>query len=96
VFRQKLEHERGDFVDLLVKREMTRIEDEPANPQMAALVDAGVDPAFVADRVLAGIRNNELYILTHPELRGAVAGRFDQIMAAFDTASLQAAALPAA
>lgn len=71
-------------------------DEEPANPQMAALVDAGIDPAFVADRVLAGIRNNELYVLTHPELRGVVADRFDQIMAAFDRASLQETALPAA
>lgn len=27
-------------------------DDAPANPQMAALVEAGLDPAFVADRVL--------------------------------------------
>jgi hypothetical protein len=29
---------------------------------MAALVEAGLDPAFVADRVLAGIRSSDLYI----------------------------------
>jgi NAD(P)-dependent dehydrogenase (short-subunit alcohol dehydrogenase family) len=68
--------------------------DEPANPQMAALVDAGLDPAYVAERVLAGIRSNDLYILTHPELRDVVAGRFDQILAAFDKASFHEASAP--
>jgi NAD(P)-dependent dehydrogenase (short-subunit alcohol dehydrogenase family) len=62
--------------------------DELANPQMAALVDAGLDPGHVAERVLAGIRRNDLYILTHPEVRDVVAGRFDQILSAFDNASL--------
>ena len=46
---------------------------------MANLVAAGIDPAFVAARVLAGIADNDLYILTHPELRDVIAGRFDRI-----------------
>ena len=61
--------------------------EEPANPQMAALVDAGLDPLFVARRVLAAIQKNDLYILTHPELRGAVEERFGHILAAFDKAA---------
>ena len=48
-------------------------------------------PDYVAERVLAGIRSNDLYILTHPELRDVVAGRFDQILAAFDKASFHEA-----
>ncbi|MBR0692562.1 SDR family NAD(P)-dependent oxidoreductase [Bradyrhizobium lablabi] len=63
--------------------------DEPANPQMAALVDAGIDPIVVARRVLAAIRENDLYVITHPELRSVIAGRFDQILAAFDKSSIQ-------
>jgi NAD(P)-dependent dehydrogenase (short-subunit alcohol dehydrogenase family) len=62
---------------------------EPADPQMAALVDAGLNPAFVARRVLAGVRENDLYIITHPELRSVFAGRFDRILAAFDKSSMQ-------
>jgi len=50
----------------------------------------------VAERVLAGIRSNDLYILTHPELRDVVAGRFDQILAAFDKASFYEASAPEA
>ena len=68
--------------------------DEPANPQMATLVAAGIDPAFVAERVLAGIADNDLYILTHPELRDVIAGRFDRILAAFDKAALLETAPP--
>lgn len=70
--------------------------DEPANPQMATLVAAGIDPAFVAERVLAGIADNDLYILTHPELRDVIAGRFDRILAAFDKAALLETAPPEA
>jgi NAD(P)-dependent dehydrogenase (short-subunit alcohol dehydrogenase family) len=61
------------------------------NPAMAAainqLIQSGMDPAAVADRVLAAVRNNELYIFTHPEMREAVASRFEDILAAFDRAS---------
>jgi hypothetical protein len=38
--------------------------------------------------------SNDLYILTHPEVRDVVAGRFDQILAAFDKASLHEASTP--
>ena len=63
---------------------------------MANLVAAGIDPAFVAARVLAGIADNDLYILTHPELRDVIAGRFDRILAAFDKAALLETAPPKA
>lgn len=58
-----------------------------ASPRTAAvteLVRAGIDPKAVADRVLAAIRNDELYIFTHPEYRPAVEARFARILAAFD------------
>jgi len=38
--------------------------------------------ASVGDRVLAGIRNNELYIITHPEYRPLIEERFEAIRAA--------------
>jgi len=37
----------------------------------------------VGERVLAGIRNNDLYILTHPEFAAGMRTRFDAIMASF-------------
>jgi hypothetical protein len=53
------------------------------------MADAGLDPAFVVLRVLTGVLENDLYIITHSELRTAIAGRFDQILAAFDKSSMQ-------
>ena len=37
----------------------------------------------VGERVLAGIRNNDLYILTHPEFAAGMRTRFDAILASF-------------
>ncbi len=51
------------------------------------LVEAGMDPNMLAARVLEGIRNDELYIFTHPELKAAVEARFNGILAAFDHAA---------
>jgi NAD(P)-dependent dehydrogenase (short-subunit alcohol dehydrogenase family) len=69
----------------------------PAAAARAALVaealKAGMDPAVVAARVLAAIRDGDLYIFTHPEMRGPVEERFRRILAAFDKApALNAAA----
>jgi hypothetical protein len=42
---------------------------------------------MLAERVLEGIRDDELYIVTHPELKVAVEARFDAILEAFDRAA---------
>jgi NAD(P)-dependent dehydrogenase (short-subunit alcohol dehydrogenase family) len=47
-------------------------------------VEAGIDPADVAARVLSAIRNDELYVFTHPNMREAADGRFAAIQAAMD------------
>jgi NAD(P)-dependent dehydrogenase (short-subunit alcohol dehydrogenase family) len=63
---------------------------DPASPagqiaaEIARSVEAGIDPADVAARVLAAIRNDELYVFTHPNMREAVDGRFAAIRAAMD------------
>jgi NAD(P)-dependent dehydrogenase (short-subunit alcohol dehydrogenase family) len=63
---------------------------DPATPagQMLAFISAGIaaglDPADVAARVLAAIRDDELYVFTHPDMRGAVDERFAAIQAAMD------------
>jgi NAD(P)-dependent dehydrogenase (short-subunit alcohol dehydrogenase family) len=63
---------------------------DPASPagQMLALITAsiaaGLDPADVAARVLAAIRADELYVFTHPDMRGHVDARFAAIQAAMD------------
>jgi NAD(P)-dependent dehydrogenase (short-subunit alcohol dehydrogenase family) len=51
------------------------------------LIEAGMDPKMLAARVLEAIRDDELYIFTHPELKGAIEARFNAILEAFDRAA---------
>jgi NAD(P)-dependent dehydrogenase (short-subunit alcohol dehydrogenase family) len=44
------------------------------------LVASGIAPAAVADRVIDAVRSDTFYILTHPELDGAIRTRFDDIL----------------
>jgi NAD(P)-dependent dehydrogenase (short-subunit alcohol dehydrogenase family) len=66
---------------------------DPASPtgqmiaQIAARLQAGLDPSDVAARVLAAIRKDELYVFTHPGMRGEVDERFAAIQAAMDRVS---------
>ena len=60
---------------------------DTANPLYAWLAEqvrTGMDPAEVARQVLAAIRNDELYVFTHPETGEAIQERFRSILAAFD------------
>jgi NAD(P)-dependent dehydrogenase (short-subunit alcohol dehydrogenase family) len=52
--------------------------------QLATLVRGGIDPKEVALRVMTAIRDNDLYVFTHPEIRGEIEERFRLILAAFD------------
>ncbi len=45
--------------------------------------DVWMEPLECGERVLAGIRRNDLFILTHREFKEGVAERFEHIMAAF-------------
>jgi NAD(P)-dependent dehydrogenase (short-subunit alcohol dehydrogenase family) len=45
-----------------------------------SLVDSGLPPAAVADRVIDAVRTNTFYILTHPELDAALTTRFEDIL----------------
>lgn len=65
-------------------------EDAPPPPEPADddapienRVLSGIDPAIVGEKVLKAVENNELYILTHPELKGAYAMRAAHILEAF-------------
>ena len=63
---------------------------DTANPVYASFAErvrTGMDPAEVARRVLAAIRDDELYVFTHPVMRGVVEERFRGILAAFDRAA---------
>jgi len=55
--------------------------------QITGLVQSGLDPSEVAARVLAAIREDELYVFTHPQMRGEIERRFGEILAAMDKAA---------
>jgi len=47
-------------------------------------MDHGITPAEVAARVLQGIRDRDLYIFTHPQMRSMIDDRHARLSAAFD------------
>jgi NAD(P)-dependent dehydrogenase (short-subunit alcohol dehydrogenase family) len=55
--------------------------------QVAELLRQGMKPDEVAARVMTAIRDNDLYVFTHPAMRGAVEDRFRRILAAYDKAA---------
>jgi len=63
---------------------------DPASPagqmvaEIARRLEAGLDPSDVAARVLSAIRDDELYVFTHPNMRQEVDERFASIQAAMD------------
>ena len=63
---------------------------DPASPaaamvaEIATQIAAGIEPATVAARVLTAVRENELYIFTHPGMRAKVEARFAAILTAMD------------
>jgi NAD(P)-dependent dehydrogenase (short-subunit alcohol dehydrogenase family) len=68
---------------------------DPASPaaamvaEIARNIDAGLEPDAVAARVLTAIRDDELYIFTHPGMRAQVEARFAAILAAMDKVPAQ-------
>jgi NAD(P)-dependent dehydrogenase (short-subunit alcohol dehydrogenase family) len=63
---------------------------DPASPaaamvaEIARRLQAGLEPDAVAARVLEAIRDGELYVFTHPNMREGVDERFAAIQAAMD------------
>ena len=63
---------------------------DPASPagmmvaEIARRLQSGLDPTEVATRVLSAIRENELYVFTHPNMRQEVDERFAAIQTAMD------------
>lgn len=66
---------------------------DPASPaatlvaQIAQAIDAGLDPADVAAQVVTAIREDELYVFTHPDMRAELEQRFAAILTAMDKAT---------
>ncbi|MBS0278367.1 MAG: SDR family NAD(P)-dependent oxidoreductase [Proteobacteria bacterium] len=55
--------------------------------EAAQMVLSGIDPDIVGKRVLEAVRDNDLYIFTHPMFKDFVQARFAGIMAGFDKAA---------
>jgi len=53
-------------------------------PEMAVGFEDGLAPALVAARVVEAVKDDELFVFTHPEYRALLKARFDAILAAFD------------
>jgi NAD(P)-dependent dehydrogenase (short-subunit alcohol dehydrogenase family) len=51
--------------------------------QMQTVFEAGMDPLEVGEKMLRGIRRNDLYILTHPENRDEFQELCQQVLAAW-------------
>ena len=54
-----------------------------ATEQLAAFVRMGQPPDEVAEKVMRGIMENELYVFTHPEFRNLLDDRFQRILTAY-------------
>jgi NAD(P)-dependent dehydrogenase (short-subunit alcohol dehydrogenase family) len=54
--------------------------------RVAEALRTGIDPAELALRTLAAIRDGDLWVFTHPEMRPALEDRFRRIAAAYDKA----------
>jgi short-subunit dehydrogenase len=54
--------------------------------QLRLAVEAGLDPEEVAARTLSGVRDDDLYIFTHPEMRPWLDKRLERLRAAYDKA----------
>ena len=50
------------------------------------LIEGGLNPLIVGERVLEAVKADELYIFTHPEMKDAVEARFEAIRQGFDHA----------
>ena len=61
------------------------------NPtQLADAIAAGLDPQRVAQRTVQAIRQNDFYVVTHPQHRPDIAARGERILQAYDQAALDA------
>jgi short-subunit dehydrogenase len=61
--------------------------DSAAAAEMGQMVLNGIDAEVVGKRVLEAIKNGELYIFTHPDMKAFAEARFNNILAAFDMAA---------
>lgn len=51
--------------------------------QQRVWMAGGIDPLVVGQRVVEGVKDNDMYIFTHVEYEGVVRQRFERVMAGF-------------
>ena len=56
--------------------------DAERQERQAEMMGGALDPAVVGDMVVEAVKQNELYIFTHPETAGQLQNRFDGMLAA--------------
>jgi len=56
---------------------------------MNLAMNTGIDPAEVADLVVQGIKDNQLYLFPHPEMKEAARARAEEMLAAFGEADAE-------
>ena len=61
-----------------------------------AMVNSGIEPEVVGECVLEGVRNNQLYLFTHPEMADVIKIRFDQVLDSMDQSKANESQLPLA
>lgn len=54
-------------------------EEQMVEQAMRQVVADGMPPSEVAQKVLDGVREQRMYVLTHPELKKAIAGRWEHL-----------------
>jgi NAD(P)-dependent dehydrogenase (short-subunit alcohol dehydrogenase family) len=52
--------------------------------QQRQLLAGGIDPLVVGQRVVEGVKDNDMYIFTHVEYEGVVRDRFERVLAGFE------------
>lgn len=60
---------------------------EPVATNVPSPVDSGIDPELVGRRVREAVQAGQLYIFTHPDMRGLAEARFARILDAFGDAA---------
>ncbi len=70
------------------ERDLDAANTSPAAMHLQKVIDEGLSPSVVGERVVEAVSNNELYIFTHPNYRKVLQKRFKAIDDAFARAEL--------
>jgi len=81
-----LESERTRPQDLAVQDAQANDAADSHNATMKMAMNMGIEPSEVADQVVKSIKNNQLYIFPHPELKAQAEMRGAELLAAFGEA----------